>query len=195
MKRGKTFAGTVALAAIIALSWLVFPTAGAGDQGMPAVLRLLEEILANQATLLQQLESLTAPDLVPNPYQHHLGPEGPADFCRILESGKLWVSVYNQGAGRAAPSVTQVFFRVPPDVPVQKSCGVGCAWVDVVTPGMDPFRSVELAVAIPEGCFGSAFGPDDINNCQFKIFVDGTNLLNESNELNNNAFGACQGLL
>lgn len=195
MEKGKTFAGAVALAAIIALSWLGVGTAGAGGEGIPAVLRLLEEILANQAVLLHQLEIVKAPDLVPNPYQHHLGPEGPADFCRILESGKLWVSVYNQGAGSAAPSVTQVFFRVPPDVSVQKSCGVGCAEVDVVTAGMASFRGVELAVAIPEGCFGSAFGPDDINNCQFKIFVDGTNLLNESNELNNNAFGACQGLV
>ena len=192
MKRGKTFAATVALAAIIALSWLVVPTAEAGGEGIPEVLRLLNEVLANQALILERLE---APDLVPNPYYHHLGPEGPEDFCRILESGKLWVSVYNQSGGGAVPSVTQVLFRVPADVPVQKSCGVGCAQVDLATPAMGAFASVVFEVAIPEGCFGSAFGPDDINNCQFKLYVDGTNLLNESNELNNSAFGACQGLL
>ena len=33
MKKQETFAGIAALAVIIALSWLVVPTAGAGDKG------------------------------------------------------------------------------------------------------------------------------------------------------------------
>ena len=201
MKRGKTFAGIVALAAIIALSWLVVPSAGAGDQGMPRVLSLLNDILANQARLLQQLEVLAAPDLVPVPFAGTtsggvITSTVPAHFCRLDAQGKLHVFVYNQGGGPAGPSVTQVFFRVPPGAEGQKSCGVGCAQVDVPTPALTPFLGTEgVAIDFPEGCFGSVFGPDDINNCLFKIAVDGTNALNESNELNNGAGGGCQGLL
>ena len=201
MKRGKTFAGTVALAAIIALSWLVVPAAGAGDQGMPEVLRLLNDILANQATLLQTLDGLTAPDLVPVPITGTLGAgvpisTDPAGFCRFDDQGKLHVFVYNQGGAPAGPSVTQVFFRVPPGTPVQKSCGDGCAQVDVPTSGLTAFHGTGgAAIDIPEGCFGSTFGPDDINFCLFKIAVDATNVVNESNELNNGAGGGCQGLL
>jgi hypothetical protein len=135
------------------------------------------------------------PDLRPNPWLHHASsvPVSPEDFCRVLEDGRLWVSVRNYGAGTAGPSVTEAYFCVPSGTPVQKSCGDGCAQVDVVTPAMG--FCVELAATIPQGCFGSAFGPDDINRCLFKINVDATNLLNESNELNNLAFGACQGLV
>ena len=201
MKRGKTFAGTVALAAIIALSWLVVPSAGAGDQGMPRVLSLLNDILANQARLLQQLEVLAAPDLVPVPITGTLGAgvpisTDPAGFCRFDDQGKLHVFVYNQGGGPAGPSVTQVFFRVPPGAEGQKSCGVGCAQVDVPTPALTPFLGTNgLPIDVPAGCFGSVFGPDDINFCLFKIAVDATNVVNESNELNNGAGGGCQGLL
>ena len=199
--RRRTFAVTVVLAAIIAMSWLVVPTAeagGEGGEGIPAVRSLLEEILANQGRLFQQLAALTATDLVPVPITGAGVPIStePAGFCRFDAQGKLHVFVYNQGSAPTGPSVTQVFFRVPPGIPVQKSCGAGCAQVDVATPGLSPFTGTEgVAIDIPEGCFGSVFGPNDINNCQFKISVDGTNLLNESNELNNNAFGACQGLL
>lgn len=192
----------VVLAGLMLLAFVVSASADrekAHEKGVRAILENLvtelRHIRIDLENIRTELQIIRAPDLVPNPYHHHLGPEGPADFCRILESGKLWVSVHNQGAGKAAPSVTEVYFRVPPHVPVQKSCGAGCAQVDVATPGMDPFRGVERAVEIPAGCFGSVFGPDDINNCQFKINVDSPNSLNESNEVNNRAFGACQGLL
>jgi hypothetical protein len=165
---------------------------------MPAVLRLLEEILANQATLLQTLDGLTAPDLVPVPITGGGVPisTDPAGFCRFDAQGKLHVFVYNQGAGPAGPSVTQVFFRVPPGTLVDKSCGVGCAQVDVATSGLAALHGTNgLPIDVPAGCFGSSFGPDDTNFCLFKIAVDGTNVLNESNELNNTALGGCQGLL
>jgi hypothetical protein len=199
MKRERTFAGSMALAAIIALSSLVVPTAEAGEQGLPAVLRLLDEILANQATLLERLQ---VPDLVPVPVTgvvpgHPVSSE-PAGFCRFDAQGRLFVFVYNQGAGPAGPSVTRVSFRVPSGErpPGETSCGVGCAQVDVPTAGLTAYLGTNgVGIDVPVGCFGSAFGPDDINNCQFKIWVDATNVLNESNELNNGAFGACQGLL
>jgi hypothetical protein len=187
---------TKKFAAVLAgLMMLPLVVSAQGEKGIPATLERLFTELANINAKLNVLLDSRAPDLVPNPYFHHFGPEGPADFCRILESGQLWVSLHNQGEGRAEPSVTEVYFRVPPDVPVQKSCGGGCAQVDLVTPAIDALRSVQFAVAIPEGCFGSVFGPDDINNCLFKINVDARNSVNESIEANNRALGSCQGLL
>lgn len=195
MKSGRMFVGAVALAATIALSWSVVPSAAADGQGLPEVLRLLEQILANQATLLEQV---AAPDLVPIPITGAGIPISTeaAGFCRFDAAGKLYVFVYNQAGVPVGPSVTQVFFRVPPGIPVEKSCGVGCAQVDIATSGLAAFHGTNgVGIDIPEGCFGSVFGPDDINNCVFKIAVDGTNAVNESNELNNTALGGCQGLL
>lgn len=192
MKQGRALAGSVALALTVAVSWVVVPTAGAGSEGMPEVLKLLKEVLARQAAILEVIQ---VPDLIPNPYFHHVAPPGPADFCRIQESGKLWVSVYNQGPGGAGASVTQVLFRVPAGLESSPSCGTGCFQVDVPTPGLVSHGSAVLEVTVPEGCFGSSFGVDDTNNCQFKIIVDGTNVVPESSEVNNAAFGACQGLV
>lgn len=185
------------LAVLVVLAFVVSAGGDSGEKGIPAI---LNKILAELNSIHIKLDNLVnalpvkPPDLKPNPWFHHQNPEPtPPDFCRILEDGRLWVSVCNHGAGPAGPSVTEVYFRVPPGTPVQKSCGDGCAQVDVATPGMD--WCVELAATIPQGCFGSAFGLDDINRCLFKINADATNVLNESNEFNNLALGACQGLV
>ena len=197
MKWRKTFAGTVALAAIIALSWLVVPTAGAGNhQGMPAVLRLLNEILAKQGLLLEQVSGLelacTMPDLVPIP-----SPTPFVGFCRFDQAGKLLVRVQNQGGGAAVASETLLEFR---------TSGGGAA-VFVPTSALAGFAGTDLVVDIPGGCFGNVFGVDDNNVCKFQIIVDVfidpvtklvVNPLGrvlESNETNNTAVVACQGLL
>ncbi len=183
------------VAVLVGLVVLASMVSAGGDPNENSVPAILKNILAELANINAKLEVLQVPDLVPLAPATSSHPEG--DFCRgrIDPQGRLHVFVYNQGAGIAGPSQTQVFFRVPPDVPVQKSCGAGCAQVDVATPGLNSPGIIDLVIGIPEGCFGSAFGPDDINNCQFKIAVDATNAVMESNELNNNAGGACQGLL
>jgi len=195
MKRGKTFAGTVALAAIIALSWLVVPTAGAGDQGIPRVLGLLNDILANQATLLQQVSGLelacTTPDLVPIP-----DPNPFVGFCRFDNQGRLLVRVHNQGGASAVASEALLEFR---------TSGGGAA-LFVPTSPLAGFTGTDLVpVDIPEGCFGNFISQDDNNVCKFQIIVDvfivGGIVQNpigrvfESNETNNTAVVACQGLL
>jgi hypothetical protein len=206
MKRGKTFAGTVALAAIIALSWLVVPTAGAGDKknpqgaessegrnsssdshgagdhGMKAVLRLLDDIRVQLDGLLTQGNICTAPDLVPLPV-----PGG--GFCRIDAQGRLHVVVHNQGGAAAGPSQTLVSFRA-----------TGAPELFVDTDQLAGFSGTDLAINIPDGCFGNFFSTDDNNVCKFQILVDfkiGSQFgaVAESDELNNAAFGACQGLL
>ncbi len=189
------------VAALAVLVMLVFVVSARGDSNEKSIPAILHKILAELNSISIKLDHLVnalpvnPPDLAPNPFFHHNDPAlaSPFDFCRILEDGRLWVSVCNRGAGPAGPSVTQVYFRVPSGTPVQKSCGDGCAQVDISTPAMG--FCVSLAATIPQGCFGSAFGGDDINRCLFKINVDATNLLKELNEFNNLALGACQGLV
>jgi len=184
---------------LVGLVVLASMVSAGGDPNENSVPAILKNILAELANINAKLEVIQVPDLVPLASATSIHPEG--DFCRgrIDAQGRLHVFVYNQGAGIAGPSQTQVYFRVPKGAEGQKSCGDGCAQVDVPTPTLTAARSpqsiIDLVMDIPEGCFGSAFGPDDINNCQFKIAVDATNAVRESNELNNNAGGACQGLL
>jgi hypothetical protein len=186
------------LAGLVVLASVVSAGGDPNENSIPAILK---NILAELADIRAKLEVLQAPDLVPVPFAGTVSggvitSTEPAHFCRLDAQGKLHVFVYNQSGGPAGPSVTQVFFRVPPGTPVQKSCGDGCAQVDVPTPGLPAFTGTNgLPIDFPEGCFGNAFGLDDINRCLFKIAVDGPNSLNESNELNNSALGACQGLL
>ncbi len=183
------------VAVLAGLVVLTFVVSAGGDPNEKSIPAILDNILTELQSIHVKLDGLVntlppkPPDLVPLPWRNH-GAPGPADFCM---DGRPFVQVCNRGAGPAGPSVTELYFRVPPGTPVQKSCGDGCAQVDVFTPAMDFCFS--LAFPIPEGCFNSVFGPDDINNCLFKVNLDATNVLNESNELNNLAFGACQGLL
>ena len=139
---------------------------------------LTQSILAGQNNLTTQVGGLdfacAAPDLVPIPI-------GSAGFNRCEGEANLNISVYNQSGGDAAASVTQVFFRVAGST----TCGTDCAQVNVPTPALSAFSGTNLVVPIPTGCF-------DIDAiCQFKISVDGTNVVAESGEVNNNAAGQC----
>lgn len=104
------------------------------------------------------------PDLVPVP-------DRSGSFCRRRNS-KLVVTVQNQGAGPAGPSTTEVDFFAH-------------GRQSLPTPALAPNASADLLFDIPPGCFD----PD----CQFRITVDATNQVTESNESNNTADGVCLG--
>lgn len=106
-----------------------------------------------------------SPDLVPVP-------DANGNFCRRDPAGRLIVTVKNQGTADAGPSVTKVSFT---------SGGT----VSVATPAIPAGGSVDVFAAIPAGCFS----PD----CGFRIVVDATAVVSESNELNNTASGTCIG--
>ncbi len=156
---------------------------------LESIAKVQTEILAEQATLLQEVGGLelacSTPDLVPVPL-----PGG--GFCRrpSTNSNILQVPVYNQGGGIAGPSVTTVFFRVPPSA--QQPNGV--VQVDVATSPLNGFNgSGPLDFPIPSGCF-------DVDGiCKFKIAVDagiiGSPTVVESNEINNDGAGECAGTI
>ncbi|HEX8597398.1 MAG TPA: CARDB domain-containing protein [Chloroflexia bacterium] len=104
------------------------------------------------------------PDLVPVP-------DSQGSFCKG-EGGKLAVTVRNQGAGPAGPSVTRVDFGA-------------LGQFTQPTPPLAPGASVDLFFEMPQGCFQ----PD----CTFRITVDANNQVVESNEGNNSASGVCVG--
>ena len=105
------------------------------------------------------------PDLIPVPL-----PGG--GFCNATAQG-LVVTVKNQGIGPAGASVTRVTF------------GTGAS-VDIPTPPLGPGAQVALPpVPFPPSCFQ----PD----CSFRITVDATGLVAESNEANNTVSGQCIG--
>jgi hypothetical protein len=148
------------------------------------ILGLTNDIFANQALLLEEVGGLPAicstADLVPLPV-----PGG--GYCRT-EPGNaeiLHILVRNQGGGLADASKTQVFFRVPDDFVAPLSCGTGCAEVDIDTPALGSFATTDLVVAIPAACYGVQ------GICQFKIAVDATSLVAETDEVNNNVGGQC----
>jgi hypothetical protein len=104
------------------------------------------------------------PDLVPVPDENE-------SFCRRRD-GNLIVTVRNQGAFGAGPSMTTVDFGPH-------------GTVTLPTPALAAGASVDLAFPIPFGCFD----PD----CHFRITVDSTGLIVESDEGNNTASGFCLG--
>jgi hypothetical protein len=105
------------------------------------------------------------PDLIPVP-------DAQGSFCRRAPDGSLIVTVKNQGAVGSGPSLTRVDFA---------SHGA----VDKPTPALGPGGSVDLAFPIPPGCFD----PD----CEFRIIVDASSQVVESDEGNNFASGVCIG--
>lgn len=109
-------------------------------------------------------QSREQPDLIPVP-----GPQG--SFCQG-SGGKLLVVVKNQGAGHAGPSTTEVDFG-------------RFGKFSQPTQGLAPGDSAQLFFAMPAGCFS----PD----CSFRITVDVTSLVIETNEANNSASGSCIG--
>jgi hypothetical protein len=104
------------------------------------------------------------PDLVPVP-DPELG------FCR-RKDGNLLVTVRNQGAGPAGPSMTQVDF-------------LRHGTFSLPTGALGPGTSTDILFPIPVGCFD----PD----CEFRITVDVLDAVAESNEGNNQASGVCLG--
>jgi hypothetical protein len=104
-------------------------------------------------------------DLIP-------APDANGNFCRRDPSGRLIVTVRNLGSGDAAPSVVKVTY----------SNGVTNTASTPLVPGGG---SVDVLVAFPGGCFT----PD----CGFRITVDSTGVVTETNELNNTASGTCLG--
>jgi CARDB protein len=103
------------------------------------------------------------PDLIPVP-------DSSGNFCRF-QGGLFLVTVRNQGTADAGPSVTKVDF----------SSGT----VSQPTPPIPAGGSVDVLFVIPPGCFQ----PD----CGFRITVDSTGIVDESNEANNTASGVCIG--
>jgi subtilisin family serine protease len=103
-------------------------------------------------------------DLVPIPDEH-------GSFCRRSERG-LTVTVCNKGAGPAGPSTTTVDFGQ-------------YGRVDVPTPALAAGACVDVTAPIPPNCFD----PD----CEFRIIVDSTGVVAESDEGNNTASGTCLG--
>lgn len=105
------------------------------------------------------------PDLIPVP-------DANGSFCKTEDNRTLIVTVRNQGMAGAGPSTTRVDFAAH---------GV----VDLPTPALAPGASVDLPFPIPPGCFD----PD----CEFRIIVDVSNNVMESDEGNNFASGTCRG--
>ncbi len=104
------------------------------------------------------------PDLVPVPDENGF-------FCRIKDR-KLIVTVKNQGCGSAGPSITEVDF-------------FSHGKISVPTPTLAPGASTDLSVPIPDRCFD----PD----CSFRITVNATGTVVESDVSNNVANGICIG--
>lgn len=114
----------------------------------------------------RRMSSQGLADLIPVP-----NPDPSINFCR-RDGLKLTITVKNQGGTDAPASVTRVAF----------SQG---GTVSVPTPPISAGGSVDITVQIPAGCFS----PD----CGFRITVDSTGLVPESNEGNNTGSGSCLG--
>jgi hypothetical protein len=113
------------------------------------------------------------PDLLPVNPQPSAGRLG---FCRRdPTSGRLVVTVGNQGAGPAGPSRTTVNFTT----------GNTVTSVTMNTPVIPAGSTLDVMAAIPAGCFR----PD----CAFQIVADSSAEVGESNEANNVADGLCRG--
>jgi CARDB len=104
------------------------------------------------------------PDLIPLP------DPATGSFCRIKD-GTLTVTVKNQGTGPAGQSTTTVTFAAGP--------------VPLLTMPIGPGGQLDVHVPVPANCFQ----PD----CGFKIMVDSGLVVDETNEANNTATGACPG--
>jgi Concanavalin A-like lectin/glucanases superfamily/CARDB len=104
------------------------------------------------------------PDLIPVP-DPKLG------FCRRKDL-KLTVTVKNQGNAGAGPSTTMVDFG---------AAGTAAQ----PTPALAAGASVDLTFDIPASCFHG--------DCHFKITVDSSGQVVESDETNNTASGVCLG--
>lgn len=108
---------------------------------------------------------LALPDLLPIP-------DAKGNFCRRDENGRLIVTIQNQGLADAGASITRVDFATG-------------GHQLITTPAIPAGGSVDVFVTLPPLCFR----PD----CTFRIAVDSTGFVSESNEFNNAAGGTCKG--
>ena len=123
-------------------------------------------------------------DLIPVPAFPPAPPNSPGqlpqNYCFSTFGGSkadaLRIVVRNQGGGDAGPSVTQVDFDHNP--PIQ-----------VPTPPVPANSEVQVEVKIPKGCFEGDLP------CNFRITVDATSVVAESDESNNTDSGFCPGLV
>jgi hypothetical protein len=200
MKSRRILAGAVALAAIIAVGWLVVPsTEGTDDhasgRGFPGrVLRKLRSIIEHQQTILANQQRILAnqdlqatagdvrgacapPDLLPVPLEF---PQ--SGFCRVNSSGNLQVRVKNQGAAQAGNSTLLVSFHV----------NGGADPRFAPTQGLGPNGAVDVEIpnGLPEGCF--VLDPTGGASCTFQIVVDvNDDVTPEVDHNNNHAVGTC----
>ena len=112
------------------------------------------------------------PDLVPVNPQPNAGRLG---LRSNPSSGRLVVTVRNQGAGPAGPSHTTV----------NLTTGTTVTPVTANTPMLPAGNVVDVMAVMPLGCFTP--------NCAFQIVVNSASEVAESNEGNNLADGLCLG--
>ena len=159
----------------------IFEHAGTGDDFLKGFVVIESDVELDVVTVYtagskEQVETLHTERVPPRRLERGLPdlipvPDATGSFCRRRESN-LTVTVKNQGAGAAGPSVTEVDF-------------LALGKVSVPTPPLGPGASVDLLFPIPPQCFD----PD----CEFRITVDANNQVTESNEGNNSASGTCLG--
>src|SRR5712691_2024622 len=205
MKVTRALVRRVVPAAILALGCLVVPNAGAAEKAnrqepgdkkdskdadsaplkelqatVAKLLGVVNDIKLSQDLLVKELSGLelacTVPDLLPLPMP---GTTDPSGFCRTDTQGHLEVVVHNQGGGVAAPSKTTVVFHT--------ASAPGFVEVSAATPQIVGFAEAHVTVDFPADCVGGLSSGD----CEFKIFVDDTEVVPESNESNNRVLGSC----
>ena len=99
-------------------------------------------------------------------------PDGSGSFCRRDSGGRLIITVQNAGVADAASSVTRLDFS-------------GSGSLTVATPAVPGALSGDVLAPIPASCFS--------RDCTFRIAVDSTAIVSESNEGNDAAGGTCSG--
>jgi hypothetical protein len=106
---------------------------------------------------------LAQPDLVP-------APDARGTFCRRDETGRLIVTIKNEGTADAGGSITRIEFA-------------NGEHQLVTTPAIPAGGSVDVFVTFPPSCFNPS--------CTFRIAADSTGIVSETNEGNNAAGGTC----
>ena len=109
------------------------------------------------------------PDLLP------VNPDNWVNFCDLDNSGNLLVHIKNQGTAAADPSTLQVDFG---------------QYGPLLEPVPSLLSGETITILVPLSALVAAcFDPD----CGFEIIVDSTDIIDESNELNNSQTGSCLG--
>ncbi|MCA1706168.1 MAG: hypothetical protein LC808_24050 [Actinobacteria bacterium] len=104
----------------------------------------------------------------------------PQNFCFSTTGGQpadaVRIVVRNQGDGGAGDSMTEVVFG-------------NNAPILLPTPALSAGQEAPLEVSIPRGCYRGE------SPCTFRITVDATGLVAESNEANNSVSSSCPGVV